>query len=118
MNAPANIQSQDLMEWSTTERAHRASISLHLPNEGPDKMACRVALAILRDQASVGKRSCSDAAYGLLGEVERQATNAVFAPRGIRHLYLLRGALEMTMAAARALERANRPGKTLDNGGG
>lgn len=110
MNAPAriNVPSDGLYEWSPAERAHRAAISIHCPNESADAMKCRVALAMIRDQAGVGMLRCSDDAHGVLAEVQRQATLAVYAPVGVGRLYLKKLALESLMQAARMIERAQR----------
>lgn len=127
MNAPATITADGFFvpipvelkvreEWTVAERAHRASISLHLPNEGEAKMACRVAIAILRDRASAGIRRCSDASYGVLTEIERQATHAVFSPRDARGLYLIRAALTSMIDCASMLESANKPARKPSHG--
>lgn len=111
MNAPANI-SRVLAEetWTPVERAHRSAISIHCPNEDEWSMKCRVAIAIMRDQAAAAQRECSDAAYGILSEVARIATGAVYAPADAKKLTMMRSALAQAIDAARAIERASRNG--------
>ena len=53
---------------------------MHCPNEDPLTLANRVAIAAIRDQASAGLRRCSPETAGLLQEIARLATHAVFAP--------------------------------------
>ena len=111
MNAPANISRDISAEaWSPIERAHRGAISVHCPNEDEWSMKCRVAIAMIRDQAEAGKRHCSDATYGMLSEVSRVATNAVYAQSDAKRLTLMRSALVQAMDAARSIERACRNG--------
>lgn len=73
-------------------------------------MKCRVAIAMMRDQAAAAQRQCSDAAYGILAEVSRIATGAVYAPSDAKRLTLMRFALAQAIDAARAIERASRNG--------
>jgi hypothetical protein len=116
VNAPARItvpddgydETADLYQWSEAERAHRASISIHCPNEGADAMRLRVFLAVLRDKAGAGMRCCCDEAFPVLREVQRQATEAVYAPHGPGKLYLKWLAITSLMSAARLIERANK----------
>jgi hypothetical protein len=111
MNAPANIQHQIQAEaWSPIERAHRGTISIHCPSEDEWSMKCRVAIATIRDQAAAAQRQCSDATHGILSEVARIATGAVYAPADAKRLTLMRSALVQAMDAARAIERASRNG--------
>ncbi len=86
----------------------RRSIRIHLPNEDDWRMACRVAIAVMRDQASAGMRRCSDAAYPLLAYVAREATTAVYAQLSTRQLVLIRSGLTTAMDAARIMERASK----------
>lgn len=113
MNAPANIkrpvQAEDI--WSPEERAHRAAISIHCPNDGELKMGYRARIAALRDQASAALRVCSDDAAGVLTEVARIATLSVYAPMDSKQLVLRAAALTLAMDAARAMERASRNGQ-------
>lgn len=111
MNAPANIKQQLTDEaWSPVERAHLGAISVHCPNEDEWSMKCRVGIAIMRDQAAAAQRQCSNATYGILSEVARVATGAVYAPSDARRLTLMRSALAQAIDAARAIERASRNG--------
>lgn len=124
MNAPANIPparvtpegffipyvEPEFREWTPAERAHRSAISIHCPNEDEWSMKCRVAIAMMRDQAAAAQRQCSDASLGILVEVARIATGAVFAPSSAKRLTLMRSALVQAMDAARAIERASRNG--------
>ncbi len=110
MNAPARIPlpvaSEDL--WSAEERAHRAAITIHCPNEGEWNMACRAQIAAIRDQASAGLRRCCNDAHGILSEVARIASLTVYAPMDAKQLTRKRAALMSAIEAARALERAAR----------
>jgi hypothetical protein len=109
VNAPAhNFTTAEVFPQTDAERAYRAAISIHLPNEGEVQMACRVQIAMMRDQASAALSRCSDAAYGVLLEVSKQAATAAYAPMEPRRLMLLRSALTLAIDAARALERANK----------
>jgi hypothetical protein len=111
VNAPANIKREIIAEaWSPIERAHRGTISVHCPNEDEWAMKCRVAIAMMRDQAAAAQRQCCDGAHGILGEVARVATTAVYAPSDAKRLTLMRSALVQAMDAARAIERASRNG--------
>jgi hypothetical protein len=111
VNAPANIRHQLIDDaWSPIELAHRGAISVHCPNEDEWSMKCRVAIAIIRDQASAAQRRCNDATQGILSEVARVATGAVYAPSDAKRLTLMRSALVQAMDAARAIERASRNG--------
>lgn len=102
MNAPARIRP----DTESLEAAHRASISVHCPNEGDGRMASRVAIAVIRDQASAGLRRCSPEAAGILAEVSRLATHAVYAPMPPGKLHMTRFALASLLESARHLERA------------
>lgn len=102
-------------EYSDTERAHRAAITIHCPNENEAKMACRVAIAMMRDRASMGMNQCSDAAYPILLAVARQATAAVYKQASAKELFLTRCGLRTAMEAARMLERAS---GNREHGGG
>lgn len=102
MNAPARIQPDP----DRVESAYRASISVHCPNEDPLTLANRVAVAAIRDQASAGLRRCSPEAAGLLQEIARLATHAVFAPMPAGQVHLTRFALASLLESARVLERA------------
>ncbi|MET3710386.1 hypothetical protein ABIC65_001066 [Sphingomonas trueperi] len=103
---PADLQVAE--EWTEAECAHRAAITIHLPNEDEWSMRCRVAIAMMRDRATAGLRRCSDAAYPLLSYVAREATTAVYAPVPPRQLVLLRAGLTQALEAARIMERASR----------
>ena len=102
MNAPARIQPDP----DRLEAAHRASIRVHCPNEDPLTLANRVAIAAIRDQASAGLRRCSPEAAGLLQEIARLATHAVFAPMPAGQVHMTRFALASLLESARHLERA------------
>lgn len=111
MNAPSNIKRHLIEEaWSPIERMHRGAIGVHCPNEDEWSMKCRVAIAIMRDQASAAQRQCGEAAFGILAEVARIATAAVYAPSDAKKLTLMRSALAQAIDAARAIERASRNG--------
>ncbi len=92
--------------WTDAEKRHRRTISTFMPNEGEFKMACRADIADMRDRAAMGKRRCSDVSYGILCEVSRIATDAVFTPMDAAKLYLMRAALQQALDVATALERA------------
>lgn len=102
MNAPARIRP----DVETLEAAHRAAISIHCPNEDELDMANRVAIAAIRDQASAGLRRCSGETAGILAEVSRLATAAVYAPMPPGKLHMTRFALASVLESARHLERA------------
>ena len=108
MNAPANIPQPLRMEESDLECAHRKAISIHLPNQGEMEMAARVEIAMIRDQATRGAARAGDSAALLLQEVSRLATFAVYAPMPVSKLLRVRSALNLTMEAARSLERVTR----------
>lgn len=113
MNAPANIAMPAATEpagWSDAEYAYRRTISIHCPNCNDMEMAYRVQLAMIRDNAMAGATRATDSAAVILGEVCRLATASVFAPAPLSHLIRLRGTLNLTMDAARAVERVCRDG--------
>jgi hypothetical protein len=112
MNAPANIRTRSLIrvDENQIEAAHRQAISVHCPNCGEIEMAARVDLATLRDQATIGIARATNSAGALLSEVARLATSAVYAPVPASRLIRIKSALDLTMMAARALERAQRNG--------
>lgn len=107
MNAPARIVTSDIFV-TAAERAHRRAISIHCPNCDDVEMAARCDLAAMRDAAMIGTRRASESAAVLLAEVSRLATSAVYAPVETSRLIRIRAALDLTMDAARALERAQR----------
>jgi hypothetical protein len=119
VNAIAPITAADIEDatWSPAERMHRAAISIHCPNQNDLDMQCRVHIAMIRDQASAGLSRCGEAAYGILLEVTRVATQAVYAPSSTKRLILTRAALTQTMDAARMVERATSR-KQHDHGAG
>lgn len=110
MNAPTRIQPDperiEADGWGPIEAAHRASISIHCPNETHIAMVARVALAMLRDQSSAGLRRCSDETAPILQTVTRLATMAVYSRMPDTKLHLVHGALASLMESARRLERA------------
>lgn len=106
MNAHTTIR----VDETVTERAHRHSISIHCPNCNEMEMAARVDLAQLRDAAMVGMNRASDNAVPLLHQVSILAAQAVYAQTSTSHLLRVRAALNLTMEAARAIERALRNG--------
>ena len=112
MNAPANIRTRATIriDENRIEAAHRHAISIHRPNCSEIEMAVRVDLATLRDQATMGIARATDSAAVLLGEVSRLATAAVYASAPASQLIRIKSALDLTMMAARALERAQRNG--------
>ncbi len=116
MNAPALIRQPSRrsflvrMDDTEQERSYRAAISVHCPNENEVSMACRVDLAIMRDQASAGLARASESAFAILSEVARITAIEVYAPRTTKHLLHLRGALTLTMEAARQMHRAQNNG--------
>lgn len=109
MNAPARIApprtARIRLDETDQQRAHRATISVHCPNQDEMQMAARVDLATMRDQALAGQSRCCDEAAGLLHEVVRLATPAVYAPWPASRLIRLKGALGLAMEAARGIER-------------
>lgn len=110
MNAITSIRADESIHGSVTERAHRHAISIHCPNCDEMEMAARVDLAIMRDAAMVGVGRASDQAAVLLHEVSKMAAQAVYAPIPASRLLRVRSALNLTMEAARAVERALRDG--------
>jgi|GEM_PF-6782825 len=90
--------------------SHRRSISIHLPNIDELEMATRVDIAKMRDRASVGMGRASEASAGLLSEAVRLATGSVFAQLPTSRLLRIRAAIELTLMAATAVERAQRDG--------
>lgn len=114
MNAPARISvphghvDQDEGECTPEVRAYRATISIHCPNETAEAMNCRVHLAMLRDHAGSALRRCSDDAYPILREIERQAATSVYAPVGSGRLFRKWLALESLLGSARLLEIASK----------
>lgn len=73
-------------------------------------MATRVEIAELRDQAAVGIARATDSAAALLGEVSRLATFAVYAQQPTSQLLRILSALNLTMMAARSIDRVTRNG--------
>ena len=113
MNAPANIRQPRAIRVDETpqEAAHRASISIHCPNQDEMQMAARVDIATIRDRASAGLSRANDSAAVLLAEIARVGTMAVYAPLPASKLLRIRAALQLTMEAARAMERALTDGR-------
>lgn len=101
-----NAQTTIVADTGPIEAAHRATISIHCPNETELAMVARVALAMIRDQSAAGLRRCSDEAAPILSTVTRLATEAVYAPMPDGKLHLVHGALASLMESARRLERA------------
>lgn len=92
------------------ERARRRAIAELMPEIDETEMAARVGIALIRDQASFGwTRACPEAAE-FLGAIDRQASEAVYAPFPTSRLIRIRWSLELSMMAARAVERAQRDG--------
>jgi hypothetical protein len=106
MNAPTTIR----VDESTTERAYRHAITIHCPNEPEMSMAARVDLATLRDQATAATRRATDSAAVILGEIARLAGGAVFSPMPASALIRIKSALDLTMIAARSIDRVTRDG--------
>jgi len=104
MNAPANIQPEAL--YTPEERAHRAAISIHCPNDG--KMELRVKVAELRDRAGAAMSRCCDEAYPYLLQISRQASVVVYAPISAKRMMFTIIALNAAIDAANAMERASR----------
>lgn len=110
MNAITSIRADASILGSTTERAHRHAISIHCPNCNEMEMAARVDIAMMRDAAMVGVGRASEHTATMLHEVSKMAAQAVFAPIPTSRLLRVRAALNLTMEAARAVERALRDG--------
>jgi hypothetical protein len=109
MNAPARISvPEEAAEDDLTPeaRAYRMTIFIHCPNESPSAMNCRVHIAMLRDHAGKAMRRCSDDAYPLLAEIQRQAAATVYAPISTGRLFRKWIALESMLGSARLLEIA------------
>ncbi|WEK42962.1 MAG: hypothetical protein P0Y64_16715 [Candidatus Sphingomonas colombiensis] len=109
MNAPARITPLRLVQPDETEAeaAYRRSISIHCPEQDEVTMAARVALAMMRDKAALGiAKGAKPSAAVLLHEVNRIAAIYVFAPAKTSELMRVGSALNFTIEAARALERA------------
>jgi len=106
MNAPAKIRADESILGTTQERALRHAISVHCPNQSEFAMACRVDIAMMRDQASAGMFRAGPSAAALLGVVARIGSASAYAPASDRDLVMTRSALRQTIDAARALERA------------
>lgn len=96
--------------YTDQERAYRTSINVFCPGENEVAIACRVDLAIMRDQASAGLAHATESAWAILSEVARITTINVYAPLKTKQLLHLRAALTLTMEAARAMQRAQRNG--------
>lgn len=114
MNAPANIKHQPrpiTFDETRTERAHRAAISIHCPNADEMEMAARVDIAIMRDRAAAGLSRAGECAGALLAEVTRIGSVVVYAPLPTSRLLRILAALQITMEAARAMERAMADGR-------
>lgn len=110
MNALTQIHAEDRVQVSPIERAHRRALAEYFPGIDELEMAARVALAMIRDQASFGwSRACPEAAE-ILRVIDQQAGEAVHAPFPTSRLLRVRWSLELTMMAARAVERAQRDG--------
>jgi hypothetical protein len=110
VNMITPIRADESIHGSTVERAHRHAISVHCPNCDEMEMAARVDLAIMRDAATVGVGRASEHASVMLHEVSKLAAQAVYAPIATSRLLRVRAALNLTMEAARAVERALRDG--------
>lgn len=106
MNAISPIR----VDETVAERAHRHSISIHLPNCDEMEMAARCDLAAMRDAAGVGMSRASSGAAAILQEVARSATDVIYAPIPCSKLLRIRAALNLAMMAARDLEQAHRDG--------
>ena len=112
LRKPAPQREVVIPDETGVERAHRASISVHCPNQDEMSMAARVGIAILRDQAVTGQyRATSDAAAQMLSAAGRVAGDAVYAPINFRQLLRVQAALSLTIEAARAMERATGDGR-------
>jgi hypothetical protein len=110
MNAMTQIHADDRAQVSPIERAHRRTLTELHPGIDDLEMAARVGLVMIRDQASFGwSRACPEAAE-ILRIVDQQAGEAVHAPFPTSRLLRIRWSLELTMMAARAVERAQRDG--------
>jgi hypothetical protein len=103
---PAQIR----VDPTTAERAHRHSISVHLPNCDEMEMAVRCDLAALRDTAGAAAPRAEPAASVILAEVSRYAGAAVYASLPTSRLLRLVAALKLTMMAAQDLDQASRNG--------
>ena len=112
MNAPANIRVARPVSVDPTpeERAYAATISIHCPNCDEMEMAARCDIAMMRDLAIRGAVKATASAAIMLGEVARIATSAVYAPLPASQLIRIRSALNLSMEAARAVERVQRDG--------
>lgn len=106
MNAPTTIR----VDESAAERAHRHAITIHCSNEPEMSMAARCDIAVIRDQAAVGMRRATESAAVILGEISRLATSAVYAPMPASDLIRIKSALDLTMLAARSIDRITRNG--------
>lgn len=106
MNAPAKIR----IDEPTTERAYRHAITIHLPNESEMAMAARCDLAVMRDVATAATRRATDSAATILTEIAHLAGAAVFAPMPASDLIRIKSALDLTMLAARSIDRVTRNG--------
>lgn len=110
MNAITPIRADESIHGSTIERAHRHAISIHCPNCNEMEMATRCDIAVIRDKAMMGVRHASEMPAAMLHEVAKLAAEAVYAPVSTSRLLRVRAALNLTMEAARAVERALRNG--------
>lgn len=106
MNAPTTIR----VDEPTSERAYRHAITIHCPNESEMAMAARCDLAAIRDASAVGMRRATESAAVILGEISRLATSAVYAPMPASDLIRIKSALDLTMLAARSIDRVTRNG--------
>lgn len=112
LRRPAPQRQAVIRDETEVERAHRAAISIHCPNQDEMTMAARVGIAMLRDQAGTGiNRATSPAAAQMLSVASGVAAEAVYAPHDLRQLLRLQAALSLTVEAARAMERATGDGR-------
>lgn len=103
---PAPIPSVATLGESAQETALRRSISIHCPNQDIMTMGARVAIAKLRDRASIGMARACEPARVLLAQASGLAAMWVYAPSDFRTLSRVGAAIAQTVEAAVAIERA------------
>lgn len=96
----------DPFAMPVNHRAYAHTISTHCPNINETEMQARCEIARIRDEAAVGLQRGSEHIGGMLSDVSRLATQAVYAEMPTSRLIALKGALQLGLDAARVMERA------------
>lgn len=102
------MTAKPIIGLTTEQRAYAHNISIHCPNASETEMQARCEIARIRDECAVGISRGSEHIGGLLGDVSRLATQAVYAPMSLSRLMALKAALQLGLDTARVLERGLR----------